>query len=275
MQLLATATAYDFGYLGYLEFLERLELTVASLLKMERSHGHFLNWYNTLNLEPLKPAYISTVDSGNLAGHLLTLKQICLEHITAPVVNLKSRQGLSDTFRQLEAAAQTVEDLAHAGGAITLTQLQRQIAQTIDHIQSFEWNTVSEWKDFLTSLSSQVRDIRDLLDTLGTDTPPSKLADVRDWLNCASHHVTEFQRDLAIVGDSLVSASINPDLIFRQREIADRSEQLAMEMDFGFLFDEVRKIFVIGYNVAESPPRQLSLRSVGIGIAFGKFHCHR
>ena len=35
----------------------------------------FYNWYDTVTLQPLLPKYISSVDSGNLAGHLLTLKQ--------------------------------------------------------------------------------------------------------------------------------------------------------------------------------------------------------
>ena len=41
--------------------------------KLERHRGHFYNWYDTRTLEPLRPMYVSTVDSGNLAGHLLTL----------------------------------------------------------------------------------------------------------------------------------------------------------------------------------------------------------
>jgi cyclic beta-1,2-glucan synthetase len=50
--------------------------------KMERYKGHFYNWYDTQTLSPLFPKYISTVDSGNLAGHLLVLKQglLALRH---------------------------------------------------------------------------------------------------------------------------------------------------------------------------------------------------
>ena len=48
--------------------------TFATLLKLPRYRGHFYNWYDTRTLAPLVPAYVSTVDSGNLAGYLLTLK---------------------------------------------------------------------------------------------------------------------------------------------------------------------------------------------------------
>src|SRR5262249_53564443 len=69
--LLGTVASHDLGYLSTLEFLEREELTFVTLGKLQRFRGHFLNWYDTRNLEPLLPQYVSTVDSGNLAGHLI------------------------------------------------------------------------------------------------------------------------------------------------------------------------------------------------------------
>ena len=75
LSLLSNLTAYDFGYITILQFLERTGNTIQVMQKMQRYRGHFYNWYNTGSLEPLYPRYVSTVDSGNLAGHLLTLKQ--------------------------------------------------------------------------------------------------------------------------------------------------------------------------------------------------------
>ena len=43
--------------------------------RMENHWGHFLNWYDTRTLQPLSPAYVSTVDSGNMLGCLIALKQ--------------------------------------------------------------------------------------------------------------------------------------------------------------------------------------------------------
>ncbi|HZM91203.1 MAG TPA: carbohydrate-binding protein, partial [Blastocatellia bacterium] len=83
--LLSTASARDFGYVGTLELVERLELTLDSMDKLDRFNGHFLNWYDTRTLAPLMPQYVSTVDSGNLAGHLLALKQVCVEVADQPV----------------------------------------------------------------------------------------------------------------------------------------------------------------------------------------------
>jgi cyclic beta-1,2-glucan synthetase len=73
--LLSTTSARDLGYISSLEFVEREELTFATMARLARLHGHFFNWYDTKTLEPLLPQYISTVDSGNLAGHLIAVKQ--------------------------------------------------------------------------------------------------------------------------------------------------------------------------------------------------------
>ena len=81
LALLANLTAYDFGYITMDELLKRTDDTIQTLLKLERYRGHFYNWYSTETLTPLIPRYISSVDSGNLAGHLLTLRQGLLELI--------------------------------------------------------------------------------------------------------------------------------------------------------------------------------------------------
>ncbi|MGA2500361.1 MAG: glucoamylase family protein, partial [Tepidisphaeraceae bacterium] len=73
LSLLANLAAYDFGYIAAAGVIERTTRTLATLDKLERHRGHFYNWYDTRTLEPLQPRYVSTVDSGNLAGHLLTL----------------------------------------------------------------------------------------------------------------------------------------------------------------------------------------------------------
>src|SRR5206468_5452188 len=74
LQLIGTLAAADFGYISLSGVLDRLEPTFDTLLKLPRYRGHFYNWYDTKGLTPLGPAYISTVDSGNLVGYLLTLK---------------------------------------------------------------------------------------------------------------------------------------------------------------------------------------------------------
>ncbi len=69
LALLANLAAYDFGYLPTGQLIGRIESTFGTMESLERYQGHFYNWYDTLSLQPLPPLYISTVDSGNLAGH--------------------------------------------------------------------------------------------------------------------------------------------------------------------------------------------------------------
>jgi hypothetical protein len=73
LSLLANLAARDFGYLTERQLIERTappstRWTAGALPRA------LLNWYDTRSLQPLRPAYVSSVDSGNLAGHLLTLR---------------------------------------------------------------------------------------------------------------------------------------------------------------------------------------------------------
>jgi len=79
LQLLAVATACDLGFVTVASMADRLETAFRSLERMRRFRGHFYNWYDLHDLSVLEPAYVSTVDSGNLAGHLIALRQACLE----------------------------------------------------------------------------------------------------------------------------------------------------------------------------------------------------
>ena len=79
LQLLATVSACDLGFITIESMTARLELAFRALERMRRFRGHFYNWYDLTDLRVLEPAYISTVDSGNLAGHLIALRQACLE----------------------------------------------------------------------------------------------------------------------------------------------------------------------------------------------------
>lgn len=102
MALLAYLAATDFAYIPVGQLIERTTLTFSSLSRMERYCGHFYNWYDTTTLNTIQtPRYISTVDSGNLAGHLLTLKSGLRELIRQPAISPRLAEGLYDTFAVL------------------------------------------------------------------------------------------------------------------------------------------------------------------------------
>jgi cyclic beta-1,2-glucan synthetase len=101
LALLANLSACDFGFITVATLLERTGHTFDTLTQLERYQGHFYNWYDTQSLQPLPPRYVSSVDSGNLAGHLLTLRAGLLDLSDAPVIGPRLFDGLADTLAVL------------------------------------------------------------------------------------------------------------------------------------------------------------------------------
>ncbi len=77
--LLSVCCARQFGWISTGELITRLKASLDSIEQLPKHHGHLLNWYDTRSLEVLQPAYVSAVDSGNLAGLLLAVRQACRE----------------------------------------------------------------------------------------------------------------------------------------------------------------------------------------------------
>ena len=148
MALLANLTAYDFGYIPAGQLIERTANSLRTMQGLERHRGHFYNWYDTLSLKPLHPIYVSTVDSGNLAGHLLTLRPGLLALADAPILGARVFDGLHDTLAILvEAAAGTPsaplaqfkEDFAaaYASPPTTLVQAWQCLDRLAKHAAEF------------------------------------------------------------------------------------------------------------------------------------------
>ncbi len=104
LQLGATLAAHDFGYLTHQELAKNVARILDTLDSLERHRGHFYNWYDTHALEPLRPRYVSSVDSGNLCASLLTLNQGCLDVLKQPIVNRTLWSGLRDHCVRLREA---------------------------------------------------------------------------------------------------------------------------------------------------------------------------
>ena len=97
LQLLSYVSAYDLGYLTVADLEDRVSTTLVAMAGLERFRGHYFNWYNIDTLEPTRPMYVSTVDSGNLAGHLLVLRLALLEASESPLFGPQLLDGARDT----------------------------------------------------------------------------------------------------------------------------------------------------------------------------------
>ena len=104
LALLANLSAYDFGYMSAGQLIERTANAFHTMEALERHRGHFYNWYDTQSLKPLLPTYISTVDSGNLAGHLLTLRSGLLALPDQKILRAAVFEGLATHSSALEDA---------------------------------------------------------------------------------------------------------------------------------------------------------------------------
>ena len=93
LYLLSAIAAHDFGWIGAHETVERMEATLATMSRLELFRGHFYNWYETRDLRPLEPKYVSSVDSGNLAGHLIAFANACREIVGRPIVGFAMAVG--------------------------------------------------------------------------------------------------------------------------------------------------------------------------------------
>ena len=139
LSLMANLSAVDFGYITTGQFIERCSNTFSTLQNMERYRGHFYNWYDTQTLSPLPPRYISTVDSGNLAGHLLTLRQAAIGMPGQPIIGSTLFEGLNDTLQVLIGEMKNTDEL-------------EAFQKTIGEVRTLELFTISVIKPLLAQL---------------------------------------------------------------------------------------------------------------------------
>ena len=325
LYLLSTLAARDFGWLGTLDALDRIEATLGTVGKLEQFRGHLYNWYDTRDLRPLDPKYISTVDSGNIAGHLLALASGCRELIQKSSLEPRMFAGIEDaigllrealarstdtprthavTQKQLSNAVDLLAASVHSvprhaaawgqriveisGRAHTVADIAQTLAQELGDAANSE---VSVWSEATkVCAESQLRDAKLLLPWLrlssaGAAIIESRAAETSEWaaiepffhdnatladapdrfdgavreltaLRARSVGSSVSQGDQLARIDALIqamrqSAAEATSLHRRLLTIAQQSEEMFEATDFGFLFDDARKLFSIGYRTAD------------------------
>ncbi len=262
LALLANLAAHDFGFLGSGRLLERTGHTLATMQQLPRHRGHFYNWYDTQNLQPLAPLYVSAVDSGNLAGHLLTLRPGLEELADQPVFQPRVLHGLRDTLallrdtldpdlaraldpldRQLQESLATPP--ARTGAASTLLLQLRGHAQAL--VPRLDTEPGSEARFWLDALLAQC-------DELCTEAAAFELDPPAD--DAAGFEGIPTLRQLARIEPLVWPAGADAEGVrerARERlavivQLAQQAGELAL-MDYRFLYDSARDLLAIGYNV--------------------------
>ena len=285
LTLLANLSAYDFGFISLSTLLERSGNTLTTMARMERHRGHFYNWYDTESLQPLMPMYISTVDSGNLAGHLLTLRPGLLMLVKQPIVNPRMISGIADTYRVFKSLAgassqaellqfQSLLDEVHTLDSLSkchaVLQKLSVSAKELESVYADSGSDQLTW--WVRALASQCRSMYDeliylapwsgLINALqphelfaGIDAIPTlqQLAELETvWLAQKDHSAQAVGSEEISGLDTMLALGSQRavETIHELEKQARLAEEFA-QMDFTFLYDRSTHLMTIGYAVAE------------------------
>ncbi|HXT17475.1 MAG TPA: glucoamylase family protein [Gemmatimonadaceae bacterium] len=216
LQLLATASAADLGFLTRGETIDRLERALDAMEKMPRIHGHFYNWYGLSDLAVLDPPYVSTVDSGNLAGHLIALAQGCLEMTLAPIDDGRVWAAIEIEGGPREKVKGTwIGERLLAYQSANLELRRRAATVDSDSAAAVLWER------------QRLQATADELSSLDLDPECDASVSLRE-----------------IAASSSAAAA----LVARLEALAARSREMATAMDFRLVYDERRRLFSIGYD---------------------------
>ncbi len=287
LALLANLTAYDFGYISAQQLLQLTKQTFTAMARLARFKGHFYNWYNTETLAPLLPRYVSTVDSGNLVGHLLTLKQglICLSD--QPIINKRSFEGIHTCAHVVQGHFKndytqligTIIQLSNfdpytallSASAIQLDKLVIAARALKEECNSSD-DIAKNWIDrLLVQIEGIIIDFKQAVPWLDLLPAPEKfnLLTLDGATDYKSFHrvITD---NLKIVGDyknealdnverewleaitaALTQASTNEHKKNKALELLINQCEQFSTIDYDFLFDKTTGLLRIGYNVEE------------------------
>jgi cellobiose phosphorylase len=231
MGMLATLAAHDLGYLPTPELVRRLEATLTTLEGLERYNGHLLNWYDTSTCAPLPPGYVSTVDSGNLAAALIALSQGLLQLGKHPQTREQRLEGLIDTASLLAAASASAADGASRQLLTPINRLARDLAKrarfAADGIDSDR-----------AALPAAAAELAAKATAIAADTPSAPLSEVAFWSAAVARAIADLD------GGTVPIEAV--------QSLARRMAAFADGMRFDFLYDRRRRIFSIGYRLADA-----------------------
>ena len=290
LSLLANLSACDFGYITTSQFIERTSNTINSMNKMERYNGHFYNWYDTQTLQPLHPKYVSTVDSGNLAGHLLVLRQGLLNVPHQKIISTTLFEGLRDTYRilsdtivacQIKLPEQLAFDLdaicnVEVTALYEILKLYEEVAEKLQSIikklTGVPNKEINRWTQLLIEQLEQVHlNFQIFAPWILLQSAPAIFKDVT-WpdVNTTWNELLKKANELQATVNGrqqkntadennwlelmqvglTTSIDKSGEIITTSTKLAQQCNALA-DMEWDFLYDKSSHLFTIGYSVQE------------------------
>lgn len=238
LYLLSVLSAREFGWIGIEETVTRLENTLSTLDRLERFHGHFFNWYDTTTGEPLTPRYVSTVDSGNLAGHLLAVSQGC-ERLRGLEPGPEVEAGIRDEALLMQEAARSL-DITSDIAVLAPGELDVALVEFLASLQS---NGASG--DRLAEILTEAENLADIARTLATREGAEGLPLAAEALLAT---IRAHLRDREILDDETGRDHLST----RLSGLAEATARLVTEMDFSFLMNPENRLLSVGFRADEN-----------------------
>jgi len=195
LYLLSCVAARDFGWIGLNDLADRIQSTSDTLQHLPRFRGHFFNWYETRELRPLDPKYVSTVDSGNLAGHLLAVAQGCDEAVEQPLFGPESVDGLRDALRLARSAVRAMRDDRRTL-IVNLSQLEAVLGEC-EALLGAAPDRFSDWVERWEALERQAAILLDIAATFTEERGDRAGSEVLTWATELHANVKSRARDIA------------------------------------------------------------------------------
>ena len=243
LYLLSAVSARDFGWAGTTDTIERLEATLATMSSLQRFRGHFYNWYDTGDLRPLDPRYVSSVDSGNLAGHLIAIANACREWIGRPLAASRLLAGIEDALSLARDAIRKLPDNRRMQ-FVTMHELDGAI-DALGAALGSDHSPAEELPARLTDLAQQAATVVDIAQTLAGERGDEEGVEMLFWAQAAQRSIVSHRRDVAEATE--IAQARNE----RLTALESMARSMAEAMEFGFLLDPDRNLLSIGYLVSE------------------------
>ena len=242
LYLLSVISARDFGWIAIQDTVQRIEKTLATVEGLDKHRGHLFNWYETYNCQVLHPRYVSAVDSGNLAGHLIALSATCRDWAEAPYAYLQAGyEGIADHIAILAEELSAIPDDRR-----NLRPLRRRLEERISGFRKATDSLISE-PEFaavtVTHLLTMAEDIEKLAREIDIEVGSQKTALLTQWAQAVSENCR------ATRDDTRLSQATVEDLRSRLEHLRDSARSIAFNMDFAFLLRPERRLLAIGYRL--------------------------
>ena len=241
LYLLSTVAAHDFGWCGLRDALDRIEATLGTMARMQKHRGHLYNWYDTRDLRPLDPAYVSSVDSGNLAAHLITLAGAFREWQKGRGADAAKYLGLTDG---LDLARQALREFRFMPGlSITRPLIETAFADLEAELRS-DTGMADPTLDDLAAAAERASTLVDMVRTLAHEAHAERDCELVYWVEATRRTIDSWRSDL-------LARDPAGYIVEHLEALATTALNMAAAMEFNFLLDRQRKLLSIGYRATD------------------------